>query len=100
RERETVALGELLQLRRLVARDADDGVSGALQRGERVAEVAGLRGAARRHRGRVEVEHNLLASEIAELHSFAVLVLQGEVGGCGTGLEARGGHDPRLAAGV
>ena len=56
REGEPVALGELLQLRRLVARDAEHRVPGALQRGQAVAEVAGLGGAARGHRCRVEVQ--------------------------------------------
>src|SRR6476646_8836036 len=64
RDGEVVPLPELRERRRLVLRDADDLVAVLLQRVERLAEVAGLLGAPRRHGRRVEVDDDLAAGEV------------------------------------
>ena len=46
-----------------------------------VGEVAGLVGAAGRHRGRVEVHDDLAAQEAGQRHVLALVGREGEVGG-------------------
>ena len=65
---------------------------GLVELGEVVAEVAGLLGAARRARGRVEVHDHLAAAVVGERHLVAVGVGQGEVGGDVAGGEPVLGH--------
>src|SRR5699024_9556345 len=80
-DRQPIPLAELRELLGLVRRDADDlGVRGA-ERLEGVAEVTGLLRAARRHRGRVEVDDDPLAAEVAQRHLRAGVVREGEVRG-------------------
>lgn len=80
-EVQTLLLDEMLELLRLVRRDADDGDPGGLECGKRVPEIAGLGRASRGHCGRVEVHDNPLTSEIAEADGLPVLVGEGEIRG-------------------
>lgn len=61
RERQVVALAETLQLVDWVLGDAQHSETECGEPGNVVAEVACLGGAARRHRGRIEVQHHALA---------------------------------------
>src|SRR6476469_7553347 len=76
RDGEVVAPAELRQLGRLVLGDPDDLVAVLLQRVERLAEVAGLLGAAGGHGGRVEVGDDLAAGEVSEADGLAGVVGQ------------------------
>src|SRR4051794_15915574 len=78
RDGEVVALTERRELGRLVLGDADHVVAVLLQRVERLAEVAGLLGAARRHGGRVEVDDDLAAREVGEADGLAGVVGEAE----------------------
>ena len=82
--------GKLLQLGESVARDPVDRVAGTLQRGEIVAEIAGLGGAPGGVGLGVEVEDHLVAAEAGEGDGGAVLVEEGEIRGRLTGFEACG----------
>src|SRR5690606_25014544 len=65
----------------LVRGDPEHLVSGVVELGEVVAEVACLLRAAGGARGRVEVHHHGLAAEVGQRHGVALAVRQGEVGG-------------------
>ena len=88
RERQIIALAESDELVQRILRYAEHGKSAGAQSFEVVSEVAGLGGAARRHRGRVEVEDDGAACEVRERDILAVLIGQREGGRGGTGRQS------------
>ena len=89
REPESVLLGELELLRRLVRADPDDG--SAADVAEDVVEPARLLRAARRVGLRVEVDEHLAPAQRAQRHLLVVLVGEVEVG-CAIPWLEHGGH--------
>ena len=74
----------------------DESISGGLQGGVAVPEVAGLARAPRRECPRVEVDDHPVAGEVAEAHRRTGVIDEGEVGGGIADLE---GHRELLVSG-
>ena len=73
RERQMIAPAESDELVQRILRYAEHGKSAGAQSFEVVSEVAGLGGAAGSHRGRVEVQDDILATQCRERDAIDVV---------------------------